>query len=287
MKSENQKWYLLGILALVWGSSFILMKRGLEGLTAFQLGSLRIVFCALFLFAMGFRKLAAIPSAKWKYIALTALFGTFLPVYLFAYAQTGIHSSVSAILNSLNPLNTLLLGALVFGLQFRKRQLLGVLTGLCGCVLLIYSGSNGGGGANIYALFVVVASGCYAININLIKKYLSDLTPLSISVGNFAVLVVPAAIVLFCSGFAAIAGNPAAQQSMAYIAILGIVGTGMSNILYFRLIQIASPIFASSVTYLIPVVACGWGLLDGERLSLWQGVGAATILAGVYFSAKK
>jgi drug/metabolite transporter (DMT)-like permease len=288
MPSKNIRWYLLIVLSLIWGTSFILIKKGLDGLTPFQLGSLRVIFCALFLLAIGFKSIAKIPLGQWKYIALTALFGTFLPVYLFAYAETGISSSVSAILNSLTPLNTLIIGAAVFGLSFRRRQLFGVVIGLLGCALLVYNGSVTNPSQNYsYSLFVIVASLCYAVNVNLIKKYLSGLSPLSISTGNFAVMLLPALLVLFLSGFADIAAQPETHKAMMYIAVLGIVGTGIANILFFRLIQMSSPIFASSVTYLIPVVACIWGLLDNELLSPLQIIGAGIILVGVYFSARK
>lgn len=288
MQSKNLKWYLLIVLACVWGSSFILMKRGLEGLTAFQMGALRIIFCGLFLLIIGFKSLKAIPLGQWKYISLTALVGTFMPVFLFAVAQTEINSSVSAILNSLVPLNTLVMGALLFGLQFQRRQYFGVFIGLIGSVLLVYNGAMDNPNQNyLYALFVVVATICYALNVNLIKKYLSDLSPLSISVGNFSVMLIPAIIILFCSGFSDVVVNPEAQKAMIYIAILGVVGTGIANIVFFRLIQMSSPVFASSVTYLIPVVACIWGLLDNESLSIAQGFGALIILVGVYFSARK
>ncbi len=288
MQSKNLKWYLLVLLSLIWGSSFILIKMGLVGLTPLQLGSLRIIFCALFLLVIGFKSLKAIPHTQWKYVALTAMFGTFLPVYLFSFAQTQIHSSISAILNSLTPLNTLLIGAAAFGLQFQRRQLFGVLIGLVGCALLIYNGAVDNPNQNYYyTLLVVAASACYATNVNLIKRYLSGLSPLSISTGNFAVLLVPALIVLFLSGFQDIAALPNTVNSMLFIAVLGILGTGIANIIFFRLIQLSSPIFASSVTYLIPVVAFGWGLVDNESLSLTQAVGAAIILIGVYFSARK
>src|SRR5687767_11950801 len=190
MQSKQLKWYLLIILSLIWGSSFILIKRGLEGLNPFQLGSLRIIFCAVFLLIIGFKTLKNIPQGQWKYIALTALMGTFLPAFLFSIAQMQINSSVSAILNSLTPLNTLILGATVFGLGFQRRQLIGVVIGLVGCVLLIYNGAINNPNQNYYyALFVVVASICYATNVNLVKKYLSDLTPLTISTGNFTVML--------------------------------------------------------------------------------------------------
>jgi drug/metabolite transporter (DMT)-like permease len=288
MQSKNLKWYLLIVLSLIWGSSFILIKRGLVGLSPFQLGSLRIIFCALFLLLFGFRSLRNIPHGKWKYIALTATFGTFLPVYLFSYAQTGISSSVSAILNSLTPLNTLLIGAGLFGISFQRRQLFGVIIGLIGCALLIYNGAVSNPGQNYYfTIFVIIASACYAANVNLIKKYLSDLSPLSITAGNFAIMLVPAIIILASSGFADVATNDATVTSMFYIMILGIVGTGIANVIFFRLIQLSSPIFSSSVTYLIPVVAFGWGLLDAEYLTLTQGLGAFIILVGVYLSSRK
>lgn len=288
MQSKHLKWYLLILLSLTWGSSFILIKRGLVGLTPFQLGSLRIIFSGLFLILIGFNSLKKIPKAKWKYLALTALFGTFLPVYLFSIAQTEIHSSISAILNSLTPLGTLIIGAAAFGVHFQKRQLFGVLIGLVGCGLLIFKGALDNPNQNYYyTLFVVVAAMCYSVNVNLIKKHLSDVSPLSITVGNFTVILLPAIAVLFSSGFADVAAEPETLHAMLFVAVLGLVGTALANIVFFKLIHISSPIFASSVTYMIPVVAFGWGLLDGESLSLLQVLGAAIILLGVYFSSKK
>ena len=288
MESKQLKWVYLVVLALVWGSSFILIKKGLIGLTALQLGSLRILFAAVFLVLIGFRSLSKIPRFKWKYIALTSLFGTFIPAYLFAIAQTQIDSSVSSILNSLTPLNTLILGALVFGLQFKRNQIFGILIGLAGSVLLILNGAIHHPEQNYYyAILVLIASICYAVNVNLIKKYLHDLSPLSITTGNFMVLFIPAFIVLFFSGFFEVVQDVKVQESVLFIMVLGVVGTGIANILFFKLIQISSPVFATSVTYLIPVVAFCWGLLDNEMLTAVQFFGAFIILIGVYLSAKK
>ena len=288
MESKQLKWVYLVVLALVWGSSFILIKKGLIGLTALQLGSLRILFAAIFLMIIGFRTLAKIPKFKWKYIALTSMFGTFIPAYLFAIAQTQIDSSVSSILNSLTPLNTLILGALVFGLQFKRNQIFGILIGLAGSALLILNGAIHHPEQNYYyAILVLSASICYAVNVNLIKKHLHDLSPLSITTGNFMVLFIPAFIVLFFSGFFEVVQDVKVQESVLFIMVLGVVGTGIANILFFKLIQISSPVFATSVTYLIPVVAFCWGLLDNEMLTAVQFFGAFIILIGVYLSAKK
>nr|WP_315209326.1 EamA family transporter [uncultured Flavobacterium sp.] len=288
MESKQLKWVYLMVLALVWGSSFILIKKGLIGLTALQLGSLRIIFAAIFLVLIGFKSLSKIPAHKWKYIALTSLFGTFIPAYLFAIAQTEIDSSVSSILNSLTPLNTLILGALVFGLQFKKNQIFGILIGLIGSALLILNGAIHHPEQNYYyAILVLIASICYAINVNLIKKYLHDLSPLSITTGNFMVLFFPAFIILFFSGFFEVVHDVKVQESVLFIMVLGVVGTGIANILFFKLIQMSSPVFATSVTYLIPVVAFCWGLLDNEMLTPVQFLGAFIVLIGVYLSAKK
>ena len=288
MKSKQLKWVYLMVLALVWGSSFILIKKGLIGLTALQLGSLRIIFAAVFLLLIGFKSLPKIPLHKWKFIALTSLFGTFIPAYLFAIAQTEIDSSVSSILNSLTPLNTLILGALVFGLQFKKNQIFGILIGLIGSALLILNGAIHHPEQNYYyAILVLIASICYAVNVNLIKKYLHDLSPLSITTGNFMVLFFPAFIILFFSGFFEVVHDVKVQESVLFIIILGVVGTGIANVLFFKLIQMSSPVFATSVTYLIPVVAFCWGLLDNEMLTPVQFLGAFIVLIGVYLSAKK
>lgn len=282
------KWVYLAVLALVWGSSFILIKKGLIGLTALQVGSLRIVFAALFLLLIGFKSLFKIPKEKWKFIALTSLFGTFVPAFLFAMAQTEIDSSVSSILNSLTPLNTLILGALVFGVSFQRRQVFGVFIGLLGSLLLVFNGAMNHPDQNYYyAILVIIASICYAVNVNLIKRFLSDLSPVSITTGNFLVLLFPSLTILYLTGFTSEIHIEKVQEAVLFIMILGVVGTGIANILFFKLIQISSPVFATSVTYLIPVVAFFWGLLDNEILTSIQFFGAFIILIGVYLSAKK
>jgi drug/metabolite transporter (DMT)-like permease len=288
MNSKQLKWVYLSTLALIWGSSFILIKKGLLGLTPMQVGSLRIIFAALFLLLIGFKSLIKIPHFQWKYIALTAMLGTFIPAFLFSIAQTQLDSSVSAILNSLTPLNTMILGGIAFGLSFKRAQVFGVIIGLIGTFLLIINCALNHPEQNYYyAILVIIASICYATNVNLIKKYLSDLSPLSITTGNFLVLLFPALVVLVFSGFFDVIAVESVQHSILYIVILGVVGTGIANLIFFKTIQISSPVFATSVTYLIPVVAFGWGLLDNEMLTPIQFLGAFIILFGVYLSSRK
>lgn len=288
MNSKQTKWFFLVFLALIWGSSFILIKRGLVGLTPYQLGAFRIIFAGLFLLSIGFNSLRSIPRQKWKYIALTALFGTFIPAFLFSVAETRLDSSISAILNSLTPLNTLILGALSFSLTFKRTQIYGVIIGFLGSVLLVFNGAIHHPEQNYYySIFVILASICYALNVNLIKKYLSDLSPLSISTGNFTVMILPAILIVSFSGIEETIALEKTQHSIFFILLLGVIGTGIANIIFFKLIQISSPVFATSVTYLIPIIAFFWGLLDNEMLTPIQFLGAVVILMGVYLSSKK
>ncbi|MEO7976008.1 DMT family transporter [Flavobacterium sp.] len=288
MDVKQLKWLYLIVLSLIWGSSFILIKRGLVGLTAIQVGSLRIIFAGVFLLLIGFSSLRKISRHQWKFIGLTSVFGTFIPAFFFAIAETQVNSSIVAILNSLTPLNTLVLGIIAFGIQFQKRQVLGVFIGLMGCLLLVFNGDSSQSGQNYYYLtLVVIASLCYAVNVNLIKKYLSDLNSLSITTGNFAILLLPALVILSFTDFTQKINFEVTQYSIGYVIILGVLGTGIANILFFKLIQMSSPVFATSVTYIIPIVAFFWGLLDNEMLTSIQFFGAFVILIGVYLSAKK
>jgi len=182
----------------------------------------------------------------------------------------------------------LVLGIIAFGIQFQKRQVLGVFVGLIGCLLLVLSGASAHPGQNYYyVVLVVIATLCYAINVNLIKKYLSDLNSVSITTGNFAVLLLPALIILSFTDITQRISIDFTQHSILFVMILGVLGTGIANVVFFKLIQMSSPVFATSVTYLIPIVAFFWGLLDNEMLTPIQFFGAFIILIGVYLSAKK
>jgi drug/metabolite transporter (DMT)-like permease len=289
MEHKQLRWFYLVGLALVWGSSFILMKLALNGLTPIQVGSLRMIISALFLAAIGFHKIKLIHKRHWKYIFLNALLGTFIPVFLFAYAVQEIDSSIVAILNSLTPLNTLLLGFIFFGFLFQRKQLLGILIGMLGTLYLITGSASLNPDDNYwYALGVIVASIGYAFNVNILKKYLSDLDATAIAVGNFLFVLIPAIVVLISTGFfqQEIRGTPV-LPALGYMSILAIVGTGIAKIFFNRLVQISSPIFASSVTYLIPIVALIWGVLDGENIHFTQILAGLLILFGVYLVNKR
>jgi len=288
MNEQYKKWIYLGILALVWGSSFILMKKALIGLTPIQLGALRILIAGIFLLLIGFKTIRSIQKRHWKHIVSTALLGTFIPVFLFAYAVQHIDSSIVSILNSLTPFNTLIFGSIVFGVAFKKRQLLGVFIGLIGTAVLILQGAHLNPNQNYwFAPLILVASVGYAFNVNIVKKYLSDLSAFSIVAGNFLLLIIPAFVVLYSTEFfTTFETTETNLHAIGYITLLAIVGTGLAKVLYNKMVHIATPVFASSVTYLIPIVAISWGIFDGEKLSVLQLLAGAIILFGVYLVNK-
>ena len=260
------------------------MKYALVGLSAIQVGALRVLITAIFLILIGFRRVFKIEKRHWFYLILNGFIGSFIPAFLMAYTVEKMDSSIVSILNSLTPLNTLIFGALLFGFGFKKKQLIGVLIGLFGTLILILKGAELNPNQDyFYSSFILVASICYALNVNILKKYLYDLDALSITVANFIVLIIPTLLILFYSGFFNdFEINEGSLKGLFYLSILAVVGTGLAKLMFNRLIQISSPIFSSSVTYLIPIVAITWGVLDGEKISAYQFVAAFIIILGVY-----
>ena len=287
MHFKNKKWLILVVLSIIWGSSFILIKKGLIGLTALQLGALRVVFSSIFIFIFGFHTLKTIPKNKWKWLIISGFIGTFFPVFLFAFAETEIDSAIASILNSLVPLNTILLGFAVFKIASTKRQIIGVIVGFLGTAVLIGSGAQLNPDQNyLYAGLVLISGVMYGFNVNIIKRHLQDVKAISIAFGNFAAIIIPAIIVLLFTNFFKVETfkNPLVITSIGYIVILSAFGTALAKVLFNKLVQMATPVFASSVTYVMPIVAVGWGILDGEGFSVWQGLATLLILVGVYLA---
>ena len=284
MSNDYKKWIYLITLAIIWGSSFILIKKSLIGLTPIQLGALRTFIAGIFVLLIGSSSLKKIKKFQWKYIIVSSLLGTLFPAFFFAFAITGIDSSIASILNSLTSLNALIVGTLFFGVVFKRVQLFGVLIGLAGTIILIMESSSLNPNQNYwYAVFVLTASLGYAFNVNIIKKYLSDIPAMSITAGHFILLIFPVFLILIFSGFfTSVEFTPQTNSSLIYLIILSVVGTGLAKIMFNKLIQISSPVFSTSVAYLIPVVAIIWGFVDGEKVSYLQLLAGIIILAGIY-----
>ncbi len=290
MKSINSKWIYLIVLSIVWGSSFILIKKSLLGLTPLQLGALRTVITGLILFAIGFKTIRTITPKDWKWLIISGFLGSFIPSFFFAIAETQIDSAVVSVLNSLVPLNTILLGFAIFKIASTKRQILGVIVGFVGTSILILKGAHLNPNQNYwFAIFVILSTVMYAINVNIIKRHLQHVKPLTIATGNYVAIFIPGVIVLLFADFfkESTFKHPDFKMAMVYITILSFFGTAMAKILFNKLVHISTPVFASSVTYLMPIIALMWGFLDGEGFSFIQGLASILILLGVYLSHKR
>ncbi|MEZ4858490.1 MAG: EamA family transporter [Flavobacteriaceae bacterium] len=289
MNFLHNKWVYLVILSIIWGSSFILMKKGLVGLTDYQLGSLRIVLTSLFLFSVGFKSIKQIQKKHWKWIGISGFVSSFFPPFLFAMAQNHIDSAIASILNSLTPLATVVVGISLFGIGSTKRQILGVFIGLIGTVLLILAGAEFNSNQKYsFSILIIIATIGYALNVNIIKKHLTDISALAVTTGNFLFIFFPGLVVLYYTGFfETIFESKKMQIAAGYIVILSLFGTAISKVLFNKMIQLSSPVFASSVTYTMPVVAVLWGVVDGERFGVLQWLAAGIIFFGVYLSNRR
>jgi drug/metabolite transporter (DMT)-like permease len=286
---KGRKWLYLGVISLVWGSSFILMKKALIGLAPFQIGALRILISGVLLFVVAFDKIIKIEKRHWLPIAQVAFIASFFPAFFFAFVIDEIDSSVSAVLSSLTPMITMILGALFFGFAYQKKQIIGIFVGLLGTLLLILSGVENNPDQNyFYTLLILLSSIGYALSLNIIKSKLQDANAMAITAGGFLLLFPFAFLVLLFSGFEELNfSREIVQHSLGYVFLLSLLGTAFAKVLFNKLVQISTPVFSSSVTYLITVVAVSWGFIDGERLSFYQIVAISVVFTGVYLVNKK
>ncbi len=283
----SRSWFpyaILFFLALTWGSSFILIKRGLETFSSNEVGALRVVITWLFLLPVALKRMKGFRPLYWLLFAIVGIVGSLAPAFLFAAAQKGIDSSLAGILNSLTPLFTLILGIVFFKLKPYWFNILGVIIGLAGAAGLVSVSGTGDFTFNIgYALLIVIAALLYAVNVNVIKAFLQNVHPVTITAMAFFTIGPFTAIYLF--GFTpflqTMAVSPSAYSGLGYISILAIVGTGIALMLFNQVIQMTSAIFASSVTYFIPIIAFMWGILDGETFKPGFILFVALVIIGV------
>jgi drug/metabolite transporter (DMT)-like permease len=285
MSVAVKKWVYLIVLSIIWGSSYILIKKGLVGLTPIQLGAFRILMTTVILLLVGYKSLRGWSFQQWKWLVFTGFFGTFFPSFLFAFSETEINSSVVAVLNGLTPLFTIIIAFFFFQQRVKKKQLGGVLVGFLGTVILVaqeFSLSSTGDGR--YAFLVVLASMCYAINVNTLKHKLEGVAPMAIALANFIAICIPALILLLTSPFTwdSFYTDTTILTSMGYIFILSLFGTAFAKVLFNELLTFSSTVFSISITYLLPIVAIGWGVLDGESFGGIQWLACGLILGGIY-----
>lgn len=280
---------LLIALALIWGSSFILMKNALKVYSASQVATMRMFFSFLFLLPLTIRNFHKVPVKFLLMITLVGLLGNGLPAILFANAQTKLSSSTAGVLNSLTPLFTLIIGVAFFKQYFSSTKITGIVIGMIGAIVLIVFKANGSMETNYqYGSYIFLATLCYAWSVNLIKNYLHELPAIAIS--SMALLFIGPAYGYYLFAHTdfiyTTMHEVGAGQALGFVLLLALFGTAISLVLFNKLVQITTPVYAASVTYLIPIVALFWGFIDGEPISYIQLIGLVGILLGVYLANK-
>ncbi len=283
--SKLLNWFLFTALALIWGSSFILMKAGMEALSAYQVAAIRMLSGGLILLPLALKSFREIPRDKIGLVVLSGFLGSFFTAFFFCIAETKIDSSLAGILNALTPMFTISIGALFFQLQINAAKIAGVLLGFIGlCLLFLVRGKLELSYLS-YSSLVILATLCYGINVNMVARHLKGIGSVSIASFAFACLIPPSLAVLWKTGYFEIDMLPDKGtwwMATGSAVILGVMGTALASIIFYMLVKRAGTLFASLVTYGIPFVAIGWGLLFGESITLAQVGCLLVILAGVY-----
>jgi drug/metabolite transporter (DMT)-like permease len=281
------QWIWLIALAFIWGSSFILIKKGLNSYEPEQVAAYRMLFAAVLLSPVAFKHLKQINKKTFWPLLEVAFIGNAIPAYLFAVGQTHINSSLAGILNSITPIATLIVGLLFFGVKTRWANIIGLIMGLIGAVGLILSSNTGVEGDLFYSLLVVIAGIMYATNLNVIKYMLKDMSGLVITSIAFLFTLPAAALYLLFAGYEPTHGHETANLALLYIFLLALFSSAIAVVGFNIMVKYTSAIFASSVTYIIPIFAIMWGLFDGEQVFISQIIWLAVIILGIYLVNKK
>jgi drug/metabolite transporter (DMT)-like permease len=293
MKIELKAWLLLFVLAGIWGSSFILMKRGMFHdethpiFSAMQVGALRITIASSVLLPFGLYNFRKIKSLKqFIFLTMVGVFGNFIPAFLFTYAETGLSSGYAGMLNSFTPIFTLLIGFVVFKIRLSSVQLFGVIIGFVGIVLLMLAGSDfKSSGTWLQIAAIVLATFMYGISLNTIKHTLQQFSAIEITSLAFTIVFVPSLIANYYFGtLQTFQTKQFALEGLTAIAILAIFGTALANLIFNRVISYTSTLFASGVTYFIPIVAVLIGFSFGESITFFQLMAMIVVLIGVFIA---
>lgn len=290
MKNQHAlNWLLFILLCLTWGSSFILMKTGLRVLSPYQVASIRIIGAGIIMLPLARKAFREVPKSLIKPVILSGFLGTFIPAFLFCIAGTRVDSALSGILNALTPIFTVAIGKAFFNLKIGWMKWLGMLLGFAGMLVLLLGGINTIDTSYLgYALLILLATVCYGLNVNVVNQYLKDAAPLNIASIAFTALIIPNLLILAATGYFTSPEVLTEEWNRATLIslFLGVVSTAAASVIFYLLMKRAGPVFASMVTYGIPFVALGWGLLDGETVTYTQVAGLLVILLGVRIANK-
>ena len=289
MNPEKERWVLLIVLSIIWGSSFILIKKSLKHFNPYEVGALRVLIAGILLLPVALSNIKKFPRKNVKWLILAALTGNFIPMFLFPIAETELSSSIAGIVNSMMPIFVIIVGMLFWKFSTTKRQLIGVAISFIGACILALSGGESGELKLIPILLLLLATLCYAISTTTVKSKLHQIPAKILSAFVFSfVLILPSLIALVMAGFFNdLQPNKSLFIGLGFVSLLSVFGTGLAMMLNYRLLNISTPLFASTVTLLMPVVAVIWGIVDGEKLTFMQLVGGLIILAGLIFLRAK
>lgn len=289
MQPKLFNWLLFLLLCFIWGSSFILMKEGLKQLSAYEVAAIRMLSAGLVLLPFAIRSFRRMQKKDLGLLVLTGVLGSFVPAILFCVAETQIDSALAGMLNALTPFFVILIGAVFFQSKVAVQKMIGVLVGFSGMLLLFLSQKSGTGNSNVFfAALIVVATLSYGLNVNMTNRYLKHVGSLDIAAIAFVSLIPASLAVLFYTGFAQQQlSDMAVIKAVSAAAVLGVFGTAIASILFYMLLKRAGTLFSTMVTYGIPFVAMGWGLVAGEAIGLLQVAGLGVILSGVYITNRQ
>ena len=288
-KIFNNRWFLLLFISITWGSSFILIKKSLLVFTPYEIGAIRVVGSGLILASIGIPALVRMKRSTLLWVIIAGFFGNFVPMFLFPIAQTQVSSSLAGILDSLVPIFILAFGFLFFGIKSKFSQVIGAIIGFIGAAsLIIFSEGNSEESQFGYALLIILGGASYAVNSLIVKEKIPELDAIKLTAAVYSFWAIPAGIILYFTG---IIQNFEMKENyiepMFYMAFLTIFGTAIAMLLYFKLIQNTSAVFASISSYLLPVVAIIWGILDDEEFSFWYILSGILIAIGIYLIREK
>ena len=288
-KIYNNRWFLLIFISLTWGSSFILIKKSLIAFSPYEIGAIRVVGSGLILAIIGIPSLLRMRRNTLLWVIIAGFFGNFLPMFLFPIAQTRVSSSLAGILDSLVPIFILAFGFLFFGIKSKLTQIIGAIIGFIGAASLIFFSESDSESSQFgYAMLIILGGASYAVNSLIVKEKLPNLDAIKLTAAVYTFWAIPSAIILYFTGMIQnFKMKPTYVEPLFYMAFLTIFGTAIAMLLYFKLIQNTSAVFASISSYLLPVVAIIWGNLDGEKFSFWYIVGGILILIGIYLIREK
>jgi len=290
LKTKTWQWLTLLFLSFIWGSSFILMKKGLRSYSHDQVAAFRIFISFIAFLPWGLKNLKKVTKENIGSLLIVGFIGSTIPAFLFTKAQTQVDSALAGMLNSATPLFTLIIGLIFYKSKARLINAFGILLGLIGAIgLITYSSSDGNilDNINYYGLFIVIATICYGINVNQVKYKIKDLSGLELTSIAFMFVGPFAGIYLLFTDFSAVISTPDYLLNLGYIATLAVVGTVLALVIFNTLIQYTSALFGSSVTYVIPIFAIMWGIFDGEKIAIWQFLWIGLIFVGVYLVNKR